>query len=333
MVQAQLIRCAEIDAAKLPVADLTTVADAHGPRSVVAADATGITAPAVAAFTANIVNNGPINKSGSGDVVGITADFEGGDVSIVNTASGSIYAESVDGLADGIFANGDVVTVNNRGTIQADGYDWAAGIEAQGGSVTVNNNGTISASASAYDTAYGVYGHAYGIYVAGSGDDGTVVNNRGSIEASGPYATGIYAYDGGSGGINVTNRGDITATAAGGFATGNFLGLRIEQKLALGQVVVRVITVDSADNLVERLKGRGYRLTCVDARGTRGKVNLLFMIVKRKKLQHVLDIIRNFNPQAFYSVEDVRSVADVEVPQSEQRQKSLRRLFPLRKGK
>ena len=121
---------------------------------------------------------------------------------------------------------------------------------------------------------------------------------------------------------------------AGGFATGNFLGLRIEQKLALGQMVVRVITVDSAHNLIERLKGHGYRLTCVDARGTRGKVNLLFMIVKRKKLQHVLDIIREYNPQAFYSIEDVRSVSDHGVPQEEsERGLSLRRIFPLRKGK
>lgn len=121
---------------------------------------------------------------------------------------------------------------------------------------------------------------------------------------------------------------------AGGFATGNFLGLRIEQKLALGQVVVRVITVDSADNLVDRLKGRGYRLTCVDARGTRGKVNLLFMIVKRKKLDEVIGIIRSFNPQAFYSIEDVRSVSEVDMAESApESQNSLRRLIPLRKGK
>lgn len=121
---------------------------------------------------------------------------------------------------------------------------------------------------------------------------------------------------------------------AGGFATGNFLGLRVEQKLALGQMVVRVITVEPADKLIERLKGHGYRLTCIDARGTRGKVNLLFLIVKRKKLDKVIDIIRDYNPQAFYSVEDVRSVSEFDVPQEEsRRQLGLRKLFPLRKGK
>ncbi|MDX5421995.1 MAG: DUF2179 domain-containing protein [Hymenobacteraceae bacterium] len=121
---------------------------------------------------------------------------------------------------------------------------------------------------------------------------------------------------------------------AGGFATGNFLGLRVEQKLALGQMVVRVITVEPANELINRLKGHGYRLTCVDAHGTRGKVNLLFMIVKRKKLDKVLQIIRDYNPQAFYSVEDVRSVSDTDVPQeSEERNIRFRKFFPLRKGK
>lgn len=122
---------------------------------------------------------------------------------------------------------------------------------------------------------------------------------------------------------------------AGGFATGNFLGLRIEQKLALGQSVVRVITVEPADNLIEQLKGHGYRLTSVDARGTRGKVHLLFMIVKRKKLEGVINIIRNYNPQAFYSIEDVRSVSETDTSPNttEDGNKSIRKLFPLRKGK
>ncbi|MCC9138384.1 DUF2179 domain-containing protein [Pontibacter silvestris] len=97
-------------------------------------------------------------------------------------------------------------------------------------------------------------------------------------------------------------------------------------------MVVRVITVEPADNLIKRLTGHGYRLTCVDARGTRGKVNLLFMIVKRKKLDHVLGIIRDYNPQAFYSVEDVRSVSDVALSGSE-RSTTFKKFFPLRKGK
>lgn len=121
---------------------------------------------------------------------------------------------------------------------------------------------------------------------------------------------------------------------AGGFAAGNFLGLRIEQTLALGQVVVRVITVDSGEDLISRLTNRGYRLTALDARGSRGKVNLLFMIVKRKKLKEVINIIRDYNPNAFYSIEDVRSVSDTGVPSEEgERKRTFTKFLPLRKGK
>jgi uncharacterized membrane-anchored protein YitT (DUF2179 family) len=99
-------------------------------------------------------------------------------------------------------------------------------------------------------------------------------------------------------------------------------------------MVVRVITVESADELIQRLAGRGYRLTSVDAMGTRGKVNLLFMIVKRKKLKEVIGIIRDYNPNAFYSIEDVRSVSGVEIPEEEvERKITFRKFFPLRKGK
>ncbi|MDX5420148.1 MAG: DUF2179 domain-containing protein [Hymenobacteraceae bacterium] len=132
---------------------------------------------------------------------------------------------------------------------------------------------------------------------------------------------------------NLSNFVSYFAWAAG-FATGNFMGLRIEQKLALGQMVVRVITVESAEELIDRLAGRGYRLTVLDAKGTRGKVNLLFMIVKRKKLQEVISIIRDYNPNAFYSIEDVRSVSGTEIPEEEvERKVSFRKFFPLRKGK
>ena len=214
----QLVRCAQDIEALAPVVDLTAVGGQGAPSAVIAGQAAGIS-PQAASFTVTINNNGPIAKSGSGDVIGIDADFAGADVTINNKAAGTIDVESVDGLADGIFAYGDSVKVTNAGGIDASGSTWGAGIEAQGDTVTVTNTGSISASASAYDTEAGVYGHAYGIYAAG-GDGGVSVTNRGSIEATGPYATGIFAYDSGTGGVDVKNRGDITATAANGYAWG-----------------------------------------------------------------------------------------------------------------
>lgn len=97
---------------------------------------------------------------------------------------------------------------------------------------------------------------------------------------------------------------------AGGFATGTFVGMLIEEKLALGNVVVRVITNKDASDLVDHFRSRKFYCTNIAAEGREGKVNILFMVVRRNKLQKVLNIIMQFNPKAFYTVESVRMVRD-----------------------
>ena len=95
---------------------------------------------------------------------------------------------------------------------------------------------------------------------------------------------------------------------AGGFAMGNFIGILIEERMAIGTVVIRIITQKDAFELIEFLKNEGYGITHVDAQGAQGPVKIIFTIVKRKDIEHVLEIIRSCNPLAFYTIEDVRSV-------------------------
>ncbi|MBP6342419.1 MAG: DUF2179 domain-containing protein [Candidatus Omnitrophica bacterium] len=97
---------------------------------------------------------------------------------------------------------------------------------------------------------------------------------------------------------------------AGGFAMGNFIGMRIEERLAVGLEVIRVITRKDATELFEHLKKQGYGVTCLDAQGATGKVNLIFTVVQRCQHDKVISIIKQFNPKAFYSVEDVKSVSE-----------------------
>lgn len=97
---------------------------------------------------------------------------------------------------------------------------------------------------------------------------------------------------------------------AGGFATGTFLGMVIEEKLALGRVVVRVITQNPADELIEFLKQKDYRYSNIDAESNTGKVNILFSVVRREELPEYIQSINRYNPQAFYTVEGVKRVSD-----------------------
>ena len=93
-----------------------------------------------------------------------------------------------------------------------------------------------------------------------------------------------------------------------GFATGNYIGLIIEEKMAMGIVQMQIITRKSANNLITKLKASGYGITYHEAQGATEKVAVIYSIIQRNDIKEVVDIIRNYNPQAFYSIEDVRFV-------------------------
>lgn len=95
---------------------------------------------------------------------------------------------------------------------------------------------------------------------------------------------------------------------AGGFATGNFVGILIEEKIALGTVLLRVVTKREFSELTEYLKNNNYGVTLLDAKGLYGTVKILFTIIHRNDLEEVVAFIQKVNPQAFYTVEDVRFV-------------------------
>lgn len=121
---------------------------------------------------------------------------------------------------------------------------------------------------------------------------------------------------------------------AGGFATGTYVGLRIEERLALGLQVIRIITNQNCEELIQALKRDNYGITYVDAHGAMGPVKMLFTIIKRKNVQSVVKIIHQYNPTAFYSVEDIKDTNQgVFRPSSSDSFSSIRQMFPVRKGK
>ncbi|WP_020677056.1 DUF2179 domain-containing protein [Geopsychrobacter electrodiphilus] len=94
-----------------------------------------------------------------------------------------------------------------------------------------------------------------------------------------------------------------------GFAAGNIVGIWFEERIAMGNLIVRVITRLEADELVIKLRDNGFSATAIDAEGEEGPVKAIFVIIKRKMLTEVLALIRQYNPKAFYTIEDVRFVS------------------------
>ena len=97
---------------------------------------------------------------------------------------------------------------------------------------------------------------------------------------------------------------------AGGFAAGNYIGILLEERIALGYVGVRIITKKPADQLISRMAMAGYGITTVPAEGATGLVHIIFTTVKRKKLTELVTMIKEFNSKAFYTVEDIKAVSD-----------------------
>lgn len=107
----------------------------------------------------------------------------------------------------------------------------------------------------------------------------------------------------------VQNLSSVTSyiAYAAGFAAGNYVGMLIENRLAIGTVIIRVIVQDCAVSLIDKLHAAGFGVTGIDGSGSTGPVKLIYTIVKRKHLPEVTAIIHESCPGAFLTVEDVRS--------------------------
>lgn len=109
--------------------------------------------------------------------------------------------------------------------------------------------------------------------------------------------------------LNLNNIMSYFAFAAG-FASGNYLGIYIEHKLAVGLLSIRVITSEDGTDLQNYLRAQNFGVTSVSALGVTGKVRLIISVIKRKDLDVYISIVKKYNPKAFVSVEDIRSVQE-----------------------
>lgn len=97
---------------------------------------------------------------------------------------------------------------------------------------------------------------------------------------------------------------------AAGFASGAFVGMYIEGRLAIGTQVILTIVQDNASTLTNNLHSAGYGVTCVDGQGANGMVKLIYTIFLRRNLEDVVSIIHQTHPHAFLSIQDVRSTQE-----------------------
>ena len=122
---------------------------------------------------------------------------------------------------------------------------------------------------------------------------------------------------------------------ASGFAMGTFLGLKIEERLALGMQVIRIITNQNCDELIVALKHDNHGITVVDGQGGAGPVKMIFTIIQRKNIGSVEKLIQEYNPTAFYSIEEIKNTSRGVFTKetSSGGIDTIRKMFPINKGK
>ena len=88
-----------------------------------------------------------------------------------------------------------------------------------------------------------------------------------------------------------------------GYATGNVVGIRLERKLALGFIILRVITRTAGKSLADRIRAMGQPVTVFRGEGMRGPVDELYIACRRRELKRILDVVKEEDPDAFYLTE------------------------------
>jgi uncharacterized protein YebE (UPF0316 family) len=95
---------------------------------------------------------------------------------------------------------------------------------------------------------------------------------------------------------------------AGGFAMGNFVGMWIEERAAVGAQIIRIIVTDGGEALGESLRAHGHGVTIFSAQGAKGPVCVIHSVLKRSEVKRVSALIKELDPKAFFTIEDVKHV-------------------------
>ncbi|NLB65776.1 MAG: DUF2179 domain-containing protein [Lentisphaerae bacterium] len=96
-----------------------------------------------------------------------------------------------------------------------------------------------------------------------------------------------------------------------GFTLGTLAGMSIEERLAVGWALVRVISGNPVGDFPRQLSAAGFGVTLQDAQGARGPVQVLVTLMPRKRLPEFQQLLSQYDPSAFYTIEDVRHARDI----------------------
>ncbi|MGB4654049.1 MAG: DUF2179 domain-containing protein [Bacteroidales bacterium] len=95
-----------------------------------------------------------------------------------------------------------------------------------------------------------------------------------------------------------------------GFAAGNYIGMIMEERIALGNVIVRTFLKGDNEEFFNKVKEANYGMTVVDAKGSTGSdLKVVFSIIRRKEVEGFIELLHEYYPSAFYTIEEIKALS------------------------
>lgn len=107
------------------------------------------------------------------------------------------------------------------------------------------------------------------------------------------------------------NQWYLVVAYAGGFAAGNWVGIWLESRAAIGTELVRAISRNSENLLASTLRDNGYRPVRLTGSGAGDyPVEVVLVVARRRKVPELVKLIHEADPEAIYTVSDIKTVHD-----------------------
>lgn len=114
---------------------------------------------------------------------------------------------------------------------------------------------------------------------------------------------------------------------AGGVAAGNFVGMYIEDRIAIGLMSVMIFSSQCTEKLENKLKEMRFGITRVGAQGAQGDVQMILIITRRRDIKAIQQLLQEYQPDAFSVVNNVRDAMGGVFPLERARLKSKGQLI------
>lgn len=93
-----------------------------------------------------------------------------------------------------------------------------------------------------------------------------------------------------------------------GYAAGNSFGIWVESKLAVGSALVTAVSETKYSQLVATLRDNGFSVTELAGKNCFNvPVGVVMVVEKRRNVKRIVRLIEESDPDAFYTIEDVRA--------------------------